>query len=82
MENLKELMLSAIENTNDNFIKNDQDYINLEKEKVLLMEQLKNSITKENYKKIEMLVKCFEEQNLITAMGFSFVRVLDLDKLI
>lgn len=81
MENIRDLVIEAFENTYEYITNNDKDYQQIEKEKIELLIKLKSSLKDEDYQKIELLIECLESQTFIVAMGFSFVRVLDLNKL-
>lgn len=82
MENVRSLIIQAVENTYENIVKNDEEYKKLEAEKSEIINELKMTLKDEDFQKVETLIDCFDGQNFITAMGFCFVRVLDLDKLL
>lgn len=81
MEILREKIISIVEETFENVVSNDEEYKKLENDKNELINKFKAKLADEDYQELEKLVDCFEGQNFITAMGFCFVRVLDLDKL-
>ncbi len=80
MENFRELIMNAVDNTLERVIKQDVDYQNLEELKTRILSELKSDLSAENFDKVEKIVDCMDGQNFITAMGFSFVRVLDIQK--
>lgn len=61
-------------------MKKDEEYISIEKEKQNIMNALNLNLSEKDFLLVESLLKCTEIQEYITAMFFSFIRVLDLSK--
>lgn len=72
------MILDLLENTMNEVVRKDGEFIKLEAEKDKLLRELKETVGEEDMKRVMRLIDCMDVQNLITAMGFSFFRVLDM----
>ena len=71
-------IISGIRIAFEKNIRVDPAYMDLEDRKRFLLHQLRHSLTSDEYSIVlELLNYCLEQQ-YITAMGFSYLRVLDL----
>ncbi len=82
MEKARKLIVDLVENTFDSVVKEDSEYKELESQKNEILKKLKQNLSDQDFQEVEKLLDCLDGQNFITAMGFSFVRVLDLEKLL
>ncbi len=80
MNTLEDLVIQAIDNTFREVIEQDEEYRNLNNKKDTLLLDLEDHLSGSDMEIIRALVGCLEKQIFITAMGFSFVRVLDIHK--
>ncbi|MCL2773919.1 MAG: hypothetical protein FWD71_11270 [Oscillospiraceae bacterium] len=81
MEKFNEAVNDLVEKTYETVIEKDEYYGEIEQKKQEIIENLKSQLSEDGQSQIDKLIECFDDQIFLTARGFTFIRVLDIEKL-